>query len=126
VLYNSTQASEQRQVNLQIEYINYTVEDILEKKVASTKRRRCTPADNTDQGHQVQEADNVFIRGLDESVGSFIKNVALAKYREFSSCTVTEQTVVSLGMNSLLDLLYVYNNGHSTIFDQAQLGRASK
>lgn len=57
---------------------------------------------------------------MDESIGSYIKNKALDKYEDFSSHSIQEQTMVSLGMNSLLDLSFEFEVGLSSIFTQEQ------
>lgn len=69
---------------------------------------------------QVQENDGVSIAGINESVGTFIKKKALEKYEAFSSLTIQEQTVVSLGMNLILDLSFEFEEGQSTLFTRSQ------
>lgn len=69
---------------------------------------------------QVQEDDAVYVSGLDESVGSIIKNRALEKYEDFRSHVIQQQTMISLGMNSILDLSYAFEEGQSTLFSQKQ------
>ncbi|GAA5796837.1 hypothetical protein HPULCUR_002215 [Helicostylum pulchrum] len=78
--------SEARQVNLQLEYC------------------------------KLQEQDTIFTDGLDGSVGSRIKNEALKIYSNFSDVYVKEQTCISLGMNSILDLSYSFGDAQSTLF----------
>ncbi|KAI9273527.1 hypothetical protein EDC94DRAFT_511079, partial [Helicostylum pulchrum] len=65
---------------------------------------------------KLQEQDNIFTDGLDGSVGSRIKNEALQIYSNFSDVYVKEQTCISLGMNSILDLSYSFGDAQSTLF----------
>lgn len=68
----------------------------------------------------VQEVHDIFISDLSQSVGSCIKSKALQMYLHFSNCTIGQQTMISLGMNSILDLSYQYSRGQSFLFSQAQ------
>lgn len=58
--------------------------------------------------NQVKEHDAIHVSNLDESAGSFIKNKALEKYEDFSNQVTQQQSMISLGMNSLLDLSYAF------------------
>lgn len=69
---------------------------------------------------QIEEKDGVFLSGLDESVGSYIKNQALKKYAMFNDISLQEQTAVSLGMNSILDLSFEFGDAQSLLFSEGQ------
>ncbi|KAI8640628.1 hypothetical protein BD408DRAFT_369586, partial [Parasitella parasitica] len=112
--------SEQRQLNLQLEYINYTTEEILKNKLNAKKRKSSMVAARRAVVDQVQEGDAIYVSGLDKSIGSFIKNRALEKYVDINSHGIQQQTMISLGMNSILDLSYAFEGGQSTLFSQEQ------
>ncbi|KAI9315774.1 hypothetical protein BX666DRAFT_1860649, partial [Dichotomocladium elegans] len=56
----------------------------------------------------------------DCSVGSHIKNKALELHSSFKSSDTNKQTIISLGLNSILSLTLNYPEGQSTLFDPAQ------
>ncbi|KAI7865076.1 hypothetical protein BDF14DRAFT_1828361, partial [Spinellus fusiger] len=66
------------------------------------------------------EVDKVYVEGLVDSVGTRVKNEALKRYQQFSCLDTNNQTIASLGMNSLLDLSYSYPDGQSVIFTRKQ------
>ncbi|KAI7865087.1 hypothetical protein BDF14DRAFT_1828525 [Spinellus fusiger] len=66
------------------------------------------------------EVNKVYVEGLVDSVGTRVKNEALKRYQQFSCLDTNNQTIASLGMNSLLDLSYSYPDGQSVIFTRKQ------
>lgn len=109
--------SEERQVNSQLQYINYTAEEILQNKLNDKKRKLGVVSNAINTVSEIEENDEVHIPGLENtSVGSHIKNKALEKYQSFSHELIQQQTMISLGMNSILDLTYSFGNAQSTLF----------
>lgn len=96
------------------------MEEILENKVNAKKRKASIVTAQRAVTNKVEEDDEVYVSDLTESVGSYIKNKALEKYQDFNSHVTQEQTMISLGMSSILDLSYTFNQGQSCIFSQNQ------
>ncbi|KAI9347515.1 hypothetical protein BD770DRAFT_327666, partial [Pilaira anomala] len=68
----------------------------------------------------VEEKDEVFAPNLSYSIGSYIKNRDLKMYPCFKSAEINDQTIISLGLNSILDLSFEFPEGQNTLFDAAQ------
>ncbi|KAI9258369.1 hypothetical protein EDC94DRAFT_695488 [Helicostylum pulchrum] len=58
------QDSEDRQIKLQLEYVNYTVEEILQQKVTDKKRKVLAKQSIT----KIEESDGIILSGLNESI----------------------------------------------------------
>lgn len=65
---------------------------------------------------EVYEGDGVLVSGLDVSVGAHFKNAALKYRKSFKLIDVNKQTLVSLGLDSILNLSFQHSEAQTTLF----------
>ncbi|KAF7730684.1 hypothetical protein EC973_001633 [Apophysomyces ossiformis] len=113
------------------EFILFEQTDIAER-LANTKKRKQQKGDEEEeeQGGQVREIptelliavenDNVFIDGLETSVATHLKHEALKLYNQYLTACDNKRTMISMGLNSILDLTDNYPHGQSALFTRSQ------
>ncbi|KAI9358861.1 hypothetical protein BD770DRAFT_410166 [Pilaira anomala] len=74
----------------------------------------------------IVENDFIFIQDLDESVGTKIKNEAVKLHPLFHELDPDHQSVICLGLNSILDLSAAYPNRQTLIFNKKQWAELQK
>lgn len=111
--------SNSEEIESKVLCLQCSLEETLENK-PTLRRKRKADQITANSPETVQEVDGIFISDLSQSVGSYIKSKALQMYLNFSNCTIDQQTMISLGMNSILDLSYQYGRGQSFLFSQAR------
>ncbi|KAG1166505.1 hypothetical protein G6F36_012918 [Rhizopus arrhizus] len=69
---------------------------------------------------RIVERDKHFVPEKEESVGSVIKTKACTLRKEYHDLDSNRKAIVSLGLNSILDLSYKYPDAQSTLFNNRQ------
>ncbi|RCH78937.1 hypothetical protein CU098_000756, partial [Rhizopus stolonifer] len=68
----------------------------------------------------VKESDGLFVAGLSTSVGSHMKNAALHHQPKFKLLDKVNHSIMSLGLNSIIDLSFDYPEAQTTFFTASQ------
>ncbi|KAI8061286.1 hypothetical protein BDF21DRAFT_455659 [Thamnidium elegans] len=102
--------------------IEYELNEIVDKKLKKAQKPVMANPDRSEIVH-VEEKDGIHLLGLECSVGTYLKNKTLGLYPSFKSANINEQTIISLGLNSIISLSYNYPKGQSTLFDYASQWR---
>ncbi|KAI8051704.1 hypothetical protein BDF21DRAFT_482123, partial [Thamnidium elegans] len=66
------------------------------------------------------DCDNVYLQDSTRSVGSIIKTKAVNIRADYHSLTTDNKAIVSLGLNSIVDLNFTYLNSQPTLFTSQQ------
>lgn len=106
-----------RRRNLTREFVNYEFELEANKQVKSMKKKL---EESREVAKVCHERDNVNLEGLDGSVGSVIKNKAIDLHRDYRNLSINDKAIVSLGLNSTIDLSFDHPQSQSTLFDNTQ------
>lgn len=106
----SNDNSVDRRKNLTKEFVTYEQVKTTWKKVVESR----------EVAKVCHERDNVNLEGLDGSVGSQIKNKAIDLHRNYRTLSINDKAIVSLGLNSIIDLSFDHPQSQSTLFDNTQ------
>ncbi|KAI8067903.1 hypothetical protein BC940DRAFT_354526 [Gongronella butleri] len=98
-------------------FVNEQIADRIDQELeARSKKKAKVQVQTLDVNIQsVTEADGVTLPGHNQSVGKTIKVEAFSRFKDYGTTNQTN-TVVSLGLNSILDLSLEYGVGQSTLF----------
>ncbi|KAI8080629.1 hypothetical protein BDF21DRAFT_324987, partial [Thamnidium elegans] len=66
------------------------------------------------------DCDNVYLQDSTRSVGSIIKTKAIYNRAEYHSATADNKAIVSLGLNSFIDLSFTYPKSQSILLTSLQ------
>ncbi|KAI7892251.1 uncharacterized protein EV154DRAFT_550831 [Mucor mucedo] len=69
---------------------------------------------------RIVEHDKLYVPEKEESVGSIIKTKACTLRKDYHHLDSNEKAIVSLGLNSILDLSHTYPDAQSTLFNNRQ------
>ncbi|KAG2204332.1 hypothetical protein INT47_009374 [Mucor saturninus] len=75
-------------------------------------------ADGT--ANKAVEKDGVFVDGSEETVGTIIKNAAIRKHPIYHLLDSNQQSIVCLGLNSIIDLSARYPERQTALFSKKQ------
>lgn len=111
------ETSNNQRKNLMREFIAYDLELKANRQVSKMRKK----VEETREAAKVcQERDNVIVEGLDGSVGNLIKNKAIDLHRNYHALSTNGKAIVSLGLNSTLDLSFDHPQSQSTLFNNRQ------
>ncbi|KAI9347512.1 hypothetical protein BD770DRAFT_395701 [Pilaira anomala] len=116
---SSAQALSQKRKEKELVIVEYELNQVVDNKLKKLKGKDVSQSPVIPFG-EVEEKDEVFAPNLSCSVGSHIKNKALEIYPCFKSAEINDQTIISLGLNSILDLSFDFPKGQNTLFDVVQ------
>jgi uncharacterized protein YjiS (DUF1127 family) len=114
-----TQASIARRKALTKQFIAYEFEHETGKQVAKIKKKLNTSA-SSPLNNVVIDCDEMFVQGANTSVGSIIKTEAVNLRENYHTLNANNKAIVSLGLNSTLDISFTYPNSQSTLFTSQQ------
>ncbi|KAG2195013.1 hypothetical protein INT47_005613 [Mucor saturninus] len=69
---------------------------------------------------RIVEHDKLYVPEKEESVGSIIKTKACTLRKDYHHLDFNAKAIISLGLNSILDLSHKYPDAQSTLFDNRQ------
>ncbi|KAF7721385.1 hypothetical protein EC973_004814 [Apophysomyces ossiformis] len=69
---------------------------------------------------KAENTDNVFLSGADRSVGQIIKQAALDKFHRFHEVSPEEQAMITLGLNSVLDISNTREKSQRGLFSNSE------
>ncbi|CAO3665571.1 unnamed protein product [Rhizopus stolonifer] len=104
-------------------FIAYDMESIIEKKTLKKEKqllKQRLASEASQNAPNIVEIDGIFLDGLNDSVGTIIKNVAISKHAGYQDLNPDNRLIVCLGLNSILDLSANFPKSQSTLFNKKQ------
>ncbi|KAG1443983.1 hypothetical protein G6F56_010473 [Rhizopus delemar] len=90
----------------------------VKKKLAKT--RKLSQSSSGVEQKEIIENDKVFVSDNGQSVGSIIKTMAVNLRQSYHQLDVNKKAVVSLGLNSIIDLSFQYPGAQAPLFSHKQ------
>ncbi|KAI9258810.1 hypothetical protein BDA99DRAFT_514247 [Phascolomyces articulosus] len=115
--------SNKRRKGLQNVFIAYDMEEQMRKQVARKEekvKKQMKRQQLLSQTIEVIEKDGVYVDGVEVSVGTKIKNAAIQKHSLYQHLDPNCQSIICLGLNSILDLSAKYPERQTVLFNKTQ------
>ncbi|EIE85663.1 hypothetical protein RO3G_10373 [Rhizopus delemar RA 99-880] len=118
-----TQASIAIRKALTRQFVAYEFEHEAGNQIAKIKKkldRQSNASDSTQSNIVIVDCDEVYVQDTKSSVGSIIKTKAVNLHPQYHSLVANNKAIVSLGLNSILDISFTYPDSQSTLFTSQQ------
>jgi hypothetical protein len=126
-----TDASISRGQALIRQFVAYDYEHEVGKKVAIAKKNIASQSVASSSGEQssnvdVVDCDKVYVQDSSVSVGSIIKTEAYNFRSQYHSLSTHKKAIVSLGLNSIIDLSFAFPGSQSILMKSQQWSELRK